>query len=505
MQPSYGSVLRPVLCCLLHYLFIYVLLEMYLYIYALSRSFGEVESFFIQNKNKMLGLLCFITSILYLFHVFFSSYLIIFSYSLLAGALLAFAIFAVRRTNKITATILISVGTIIFISYEVNASQMILGLGRNINLLTLFLVVPFFGVIISIGGYLTALRQKVQERSRNGAGHPYRLSYILTSTMGIILNLGSIPLVLRIAEESFSSFTVKKMGVVILRAFGFCMFWSPYFVNVGLVMVLFDISWSSIGWVGIIIALVYLATCFIFFSTIRFPQDEEVKTVDPVEEKDSEPDSSQKMISLLKWSVSLLIISFTLDYFLSVKMLTIVSLLGLIYPLIWATVIGRASEYIHNIVNNISHSFERLKNEIVIFISAGYFGVSLSYTGLGDLISYMIFDLSFGSIYVMSVLIIIFSVTLAIIGIHPVIVIIGVGSALSPSLFGVSPEYMAIVLLISWSLATLVSPFSGSVLMTSRLINESPWAISRQNVLFVLVLMFLLPLILYVIMTLHLI
>jgi hypothetical protein len=463
-----------------------------------------VKPLFIHIKHNLLGPLFFLTSLLYLFNVFYYSYTIAFTYSLLAGTLLVFAVFQVRRTNKITSITLFCVGTVIFMTNEVNVSQMVLGLGKNINLLTLFMVVPFFGVIISIGGYLTALRQKVQEQKNNKAGHPYRLSYILTSTMGIILNLGSMPLAYRIAQESFSQFTVKKMGIVILRGFGFCMFWSPYFVNVGLVMVLFDISWSSIGWVGIVIAFVYLAICFVFFSLIRFPQDEEIKPVVSLE-KDSFPDSSKKIFALILWSVSLLIVSFTVDILLSVKMLTIVSLLALIYPFFWAAVIGSVGEYIHNIVINILQSFERMKNEIVIFISAGYFGVSLSYTTLGDIISSMIFTWSFGSIYLMSVLIIILSVSLALIGIHPVIIIIGVGSSLSPTLFGVSPQYMAIVLLISWSLASLISPFSGAVLMTSGLINESPWAVARQNMLFVLVLTFTLPLILYGIMFLDLI
>jgi hypothetical protein len=463
-----------------------------------------VKPLFTQIKHNLLGPLFFLTSILYLFDVFYPTYSVALTFSFLAGTLLVFAVFKVRRTNQITSMTLICIGTFIFMTNEVDASQMVLGLGKNINLLTLFLVVPFFGVIISIGGYLTALRQKVQEQKNNRAGHPYRLSYILTSTMGIILNLGAMPLAYRIAGESFSQFTLKKMGIVILRAFGFCMFWSPYFVNVGLVMVLFDISWSSIGWVGIIIAFVYLVICFVFFSFIRFPKDEEVKPIASLK-KDILPDSTKKILALILWSVSLLIVSFAADILLSVKMLTIVSLLALIYPLFWAAVIGSVSEYIHNIVINILQSFERMKNEIVIFISAGYFGVSLSYTTLGDIISSLIFNWSFGSIYIMSVLIIILSVSLALIGIHPVIIIIGVGSSLSPTLFGVSPQYMAIVLLISWSLASLLSPFSGAVLMTSGLIKESPWAVVRQNLLFVLVLIFTLPLILYGIMFLDLI
>lgn len=64
-------------------------------------------------------------------------------------------------------------------------------------------------------------------------------------------------------------------------------------------------------------------------------------------------------------------------------MLTIVSILALLFPLIWAISIGIVKEYIQTVVQHILNSFDRLKNEIVIFISAGYFGLSLAHTEVG--------------------------------------------------------------------------------------------------------------------------
>lgn len=457
-----------------------------------------------QMKNAYLGIVCFITAILYLIQVFIPSDLIYTIFSSMAALLLCFAIFTVRLSNKATALTLLSIGTTIFIVQQVEPNQILRGFGQNINLITLFLFVPFLGVIISIGGYLTALKQKVQESEKKRKAHPYVLSFVLTSSIGMILNLGIMPIVYRIAEESFSHFEKKKMGVVILRAFTFCMFWSPFFVNVGLVLVLFDVSWSKIGWIGLLMALIYLMISLIFFKQIRFSTEESISFVKDVDPNNS-LDVTKKIVSLLIWSLALLVTSFLLDYLLDVNMLTIVSILALLFPLIWAISIGIVKEYIQTVVQHILNSFDRLKNEIVIFISAGYFGLSLAHTEVGNVVSSFIYDMSFGSVYLMAVLIIILCVILAIVGIHPVIVIIGVGSSLSPALFNVSAEYMAIVLLIAWSLATQVSPFSGSVLMTSSIIKDTPWNVAKQNFLFVLLLIFILPFALYILLSLHLI
>lgn len=75
-------------------------------------------------------------------------------------------------------------------------------------------------------------------------------------------------------------------------------------------------------------------------------------------------------------------------------MLTIVSILALLFPLIWAISIGIVKEYIQTVVQHILNSFDRLKNEIVIFISAGYFGLSLAHTEVGNVVSSFIYDMS---------------------------------------------------------------------------------------------------------------
>ncbi|MEB1806762.1 MAG: hypothetical protein LPK26_05630 [Bacillaceae bacterium] len=447
--------------------------------------------------NTITGLVCFLTVALYLLSVFYSSLLLSVLYSLLAAVLLFAALPFVRKSSIIITIPLLTIGMVVFFTADTDATSLLLAFGYNINLLSLFLLVPLIGVFISLAGLLTTLKIRIErmEQEKKNNSHPYRLGFLLTATMGAVLNLGSMVLVHRIIEGSLSNFFKKKMVMILLRAFGFCMFWSPYFVNVGLVLVLFDVSWSSIGVFGLTIGLIYAVISIIFFPRLEFEHDE--KHVLPKGLKKEHEKELPSLRLLVLFGLGLFLSSFLLEFILPVNMLTVVSLLGFFYPLLWAVFSRQLKDYIRELVSYINQCFARLKNEIVIFISAGFFGAALSLTEIGAHVSQMILTASQGYIYVMAIIVISFAILLSIFGIHPVVIVIGIGSALSPQLFSVSSEFMAILLLIAWTLATQVSPFSGSVLMASGLMNYSSIDIAKKNSQFVFVCMFVLALFLY--------
>lgn len=459
---------------------------------------GELSATFRlkERLHTILGVITGLIAILYLIHIFLPSTWLLRVYSTLALVLLVFGAFTVRRGNQIAVILLLIGGFIIFFYHKVEPWFVLEGFGKNINLLTLFFVVPLIGIVISTGGYLTALKHKLLEMQKVKQVHPYRWSAMLTSFMGLLLNLGSLPLIYRIAEESFPSFQKKKMGFVLLRSFVFCMFWSPYFVNVSLVLVLFHLSWVQVGWISLSLASSYLLLTALFFKRIRFENDPIIEQA-AEQKKPRAADTKAKMKSLVFWVSALVILSFVFDFLTDIGMLTIVSLMALLYSFVWAFGIGILQDFIHSTVEYVKGSFDRLKNEVVVFISAGFFGLAISYTSVGEFISGLIHQFSFGSVYLLAVLIIVFVMILAVIGIHPVIVVIGIGSSLEPSIFGVSPVFLAANLLMAWALATSISPFSGSVLMASSLSKESPWVIVRHNLAFNLVCLFTLPILLY--------
>ncbi|WP_227937691.1 hypothetical protein [Alkalihalobacillus deserti] len=442
---------------------------------------------FTQWVHSSLGFLCFFTSILYITNVFFPSNLITVTYNILAAILLLCAILSIEKSNKVIVLTLLILGTYFFSIEQADSKTILYSLGNNFNLISIFLLVPLLGIAISVGGYLSALKEVILEYEKKGNRNPHRMGFILTICMTFVLNLGTIPIVNRIAEKSFSNYYEKKLGLITLRAFGFSQLWSPYFVNVGLVLVLLDISWKNIALTSVILAVIYLLLCEIFNKYIFFQDDKKINPNQPnVQHVRNESDSSKKIYSLIIFFTVLLSTSFLLDYSLSVNMLPIITVLALFYPVFWSILIGEVKEFYYSAIEHISLSFQWLKNEIAIFISAGYFAVSLTGTNFGELVSNLVNFLSFGSVYILTLIIVILSIVLSLIGVHPVIIVTGIGGSLSPSFLGISSEYMAVVLLIAWVLSAQLSPFSGAVLITSRIINASPLEVAKKNTLLVI-------------------
>ncbi|OIJ12998.1 hypothetical protein BKP35_10355 [Anaerobacillus arseniciselenatis] len=432
-------------------------------------------------------------TILFLIENFFHNETLQFTYSVFGAILLVSALLFISNVNRVIVVTLLLIGSVCFYIEGAAVTTAITGFGANTNILSLFLLIPLIGTFMSTAGYLLVLKEKVQEKERKGRQHPYRLSYFLTATIGIILNYGSIAIVKQIAEESFSSFKDKKLTLNIMRAFGFCMLWSPYFVNVGLILVLFDLSWFDIGFYGFILAVISVIISWLMFRKISFADDTTVEKTDSA----TSQQSRQSLVPFIVFCVVLISLSFILDYLLDVNMLTVVSLLALIFPFVWGILTKIVKSYIHDVVTLVENSFLRLKNELAIFISAGYFGVALAQTEFGATISAVLFDVSFGSIYLLSFLIVFLAIVLAQIGIHPIIIVIGIGSSLSPENFDVSPVYMALVLLIAWASSTQMSPFSGQVLLASNLIKQSPTELVKQNYQFALILAVVLTTVIY--------
>ncbi|MDT8861561.1 hypothetical protein N0O92_15185 [Alkalihalobacillus sp. MEB130] len=433
------------------------------------------------HLTRVLGVICYVTSTLYLIEAFFPSNILKITYSILCALLLFSSIFYLTTINRLIVTLLLTVGTIGFILESGGFYVATLAFGENVNLLSLFLLIPIIGTFMSTAGYLSALKDQVQSRQKKAGQHPYRLSFILTATMSTLLNFGSMAIVKRIADESFTSYRNQALTLTIMRAFATSMLWSPYFVNVGLVLVLFDVAWFSIGGYGLLLATIYIAICIIMFKQIHFADDPviETKTADQI------PTNSSSIKAFLAFCFVLISFSFLLDYLLPVKMLTVVTMLAVVLPLFWAIFTKILRPFIHDVVEQVESSFIRLKNELAIFISAGYLGMAMALTDVGSYLSAMLFQVSFGSVFIISLLLVILATLLAQIGIHPVIIVIGIGSALSPDQFGVSPEYLALLILIAWTVSTQISPFSGQVLMAAKLMNQPARVIIKQNVWFI--------------------
>ncbi len=432
-------------------------------------------------KETLFGRLTFLTVLLYLTSLFYDSAFITSLYSGLAFLLLIAALVKTNRANRMVLTLLLVGGGVLFFCYRVDWLTVLHSFGSNLNLITLFALIPLFGTFLSKAGYLESLQHVLFKREKAKKGHPYRLGFILTASIGSLLNLGSMPLVHKIGTESFSSFHNKRFSMMIFRTFGFCMLWSPYFVNVGLVLSLYDLSWQQIGVYGIGAATLYAFAIWFFFPKTTFETDEKIVNTR------MKHDHNEKVTlrPFILYAFLLIILSVILEFTLPFSMLTIVSLLAIIYPLAWAIFIRISHSYLQEVKEYVTTSFRHLFNEIGIFVTAGFFGEALVQSGLGVNLAEMVVSFSKG-ILLLVISLFMMMIILSFIGIHPVIIVSVLGTSFVPESIGVTPEFMAIFLLCGWVLSTQSTPFSGSVLMGSHLMKDSPWKVSKKNIPFVI-------------------
>ncbi|MFC0470484.1 hypothetical protein ACFFHM_08110 [Halalkalibacter kiskunsagensis] len=85
---------------------------------------------------RLLGVICYVTAVLYLVELFFPSETLIFIYSITAMLLLTSTLFFLSMINRIIVFALLLAGTICLITTDSGLYIAILGFGENINLLS---------------------------------------------------------------------------------------------------------------------------------------------------------------------------------------------------------------------------------------------------------------------------------------------------------------------------------------------------------------------------------
>ncbi|PRO66955.1 hypothetical protein [Alkalicoccus urumqiensis] len=400
-------------------------------------------------------------------------------YGTICMLLLLYALPKLEGVQRLVVAGLTGGAVLLFFSAGEAPPSAVSAFGTNAGIMALFLFIPAAGAYLSAAGAFSELEKWIALRSQEKS-HTYRTVFLLMIGIGFILNFGAMAVIRRMALESMQQFYEQKMTIHLMRGFACCMLWSPYFVNVGLVLSLFEVSWVSFGLYGMFFGLLLAGLAALFLPGLHISKD----TYHPVKDHIT---GKGTLLPLLRFGTVFLLTTFILYSVLDMPMLPLVAALGLLVPFIFMFFHpGKRRDFYTGRAKAASTSFERLRTELSVFIAAGVFGTALQVSGAGGAAADMLFAAGGGSILFFSVLIMVVTTAAAFIGIHPIVMIIGIGSSIQPEVLGVSDAYAAMLLLISWTCATQVSPFSGQVLMTSGLSGMKPMTIVRKNAAFVL-------------------
>jgi len=281
-----------------------------------------------------------------------------------------------------------------------------------------------------------------------------------------ILNLAGLSLFSTFVKEQKDFNLKRRVAMALIQGFTSASCWSPFYVGMIVVLVAIPtLKWSDVAPSGAMLALTLIMTGWLYD---RYAVRQSTL---------ASQNPAKSELSALKISQAILILSLLVASVMAILELTGVSIpvaLGLVSPpfaIIWFaliefqphTTIRRGVELTGKVVGGLPS----LRNEAMVFVAANILGLGVASAIPDADFSRVISQIIPWADARIFLLFAIF-VVCGFIGLHPVIVILFIGSVLTPEALGLRDWIVGVVYLGCWGLCTMISPFSGTTLFMSR-------------------------------------
>lgn len=424
-----------------------------------------------KKYNLLRSALSFSLGLIYLGNLFLKSpFLDALIFPLLAiVVLLSFP--ATTGSSRIIGTISFVVS--IFLLIEAGAPLEIWekGLETNLFMVVMFIMVPLLGIPIQHGGYTGALQGLFDEKV-NTKKKFFLLVSLLTSLVGVLVNLAVIPLVNQICRNSKYSTDVKLLGSAIVRGFSSCATWAPTAAGIGYILQIAGSDWIEFFPIAVICAgLMGLAGYIIFFYQEKGRKEE----TNLMEDNDLPKYSLAKVLELSFFASVLLGSIVLISHFTGITAIVVVSMMALVYPLLWMAIIKKVPVFWQQFKGEyFQHRIPAVKNELFLFVGAGLLATSINYSHYGEYVPLILNSIVGENPVLLTLFVVISVIAFAGIGIHPIVTVTIIGGTVNLATYGLSELYFAALLAVSWSLGASISPSSGTVITVSGMLQESP-------------------------------
>jgi TRAP-type C4-dicarboxylate transport system permease large subunit len=201
----------------------------------------------------------------------------------------------------------------------------------------------------------------------------------------------------------------------------------------------------------------------------------------PAERAPSEQSAYRKFGQLCIFAVILMISIALISYVAGAHTIAVVSVAALVYPVLWMGLLGRLPVLYREFKNSyLPQTLPNLSSEVTLFAAAGMFATALTYSGLGKYVPRALSGLAGGNILLLTIAVVVLSVALAAVGVHPIVTVAVFGGTMRAASLGVTPTYLAMMLAICWAIGLTVSPSSATIIATASLAKESPMRVGTR-------------------------
>jgi hypothetical protein len=400
-------------------------------------------------------------SILFLIHYFLENQWL--QYTLVIVSLIAFfgSVTKADRFPRIVGLIMMVVGIIVEWSKGTGIDGISEGSILILPLLSLLTLVPLLSIPLRIGGYFESISHLLHHFLRQ----PKKLFAGITATLFIlspVLNLGSVKIIHEFLDDLKlpSAMTVKGY----IMGFTTAIMWSPYFASVSLVLYYLNVSFNDYILFGISFGLLSLLVGNILFAywMQRHPLGLGIQ-MGKMDKK-----VRNQIVKIILLVLLLIGVCLGIENITQWSMMVIVCLMAIFVPLLFGMIQSNWRKMVPLWMDYRDRTVPMMNNEIMLFMSAGMLAFAMKDTTVMNGISRILISFENQSFFLFALAILVFVLIVSYVGIHQIAAVGVLAMQLNPTELGISNVALALILLLSWSISTALSPFSGLSLMVSR-------------------------------------
>lgn len=399
--------------------------------------------------------------------------------------LLVAALFTVRSFGRLVASALMLSGIALFLWNGLSSiGNMFSAITFNVGIIAIMATVPLIGRAIRVGGYLRAIKRKtLLERDQGGQSRTYRISNLLVISLAPFLNIGAIYITKDIAFKALDKFHKKRLGMLLFRGFATSFYWSPFAASVILITNLMETRWSSIFSYLLIGVVCHLILSWVMFKITTFHDDQWVEQRAGSNSPSNPKLINQKIHRLIMIMIGLVALAVVLEMITGWSMVVVIIILSFGYCFVWMLVLQKTKRFTVAI-RYFQQSFLQLRNEILLFVSAGFFGSALSQSPVNEHVTQ--FFSYIGGFPTLWFVVILFAsfIGVGLIGIHAVVLVTLIGNSVDGTFFPDNPLFLPIALVFAIMLYNQTSPFSAITIITANLFQINSFAVVRKNAIF---------------------
>jgi len=416
-------------------------------------------------------------AVIYLFNYFYGSSQLTTFCSILLIFIVAQALPDLPKTNLRVCLGLLIIGGLLLILKGASPALWLAAISKNAGLVTLFVAVPLIGLPLNYDRFEEELKN-LALRHLTGVWGFCLLIAIVTHLLGVIISIGAVPLVYELFKNNARLYNAEKLFIIaLLQGYMTTGFWSPAWASMAVVTHSLAIPWLNIIPWGIVFAIIGLTLSqFLIFLELRrrsgiyhnLTPDLQVKV------------DWKKIIILILLIAGFIGAIILIDLATGWDLLTIIPIVSLLFPLGTAFILRKGSQMRQGFRNYYTNSLLKVKNEVVLFTSAGFLGKALEVSGVGEIIPQLLpawlHDYPLVTIFMLMSIMILVSMP----GIHPVVSGSALVGAINPATLGISTMVFGLTILTGWALSILLSPFSAISLIMSGYEGVPSWNISLK-------------------------